>query len=96
MTDSVHTPLPWWIDDDGFIAAGSGDDYQTVADPHCRPTVDYGDENGANADFIINACNNYYQLLETLKKIADLDNRYRPAFVKEIARSAITRTVRPQ
>ena len=65
--DPAHTPLPWWIDDDGFIAAGSGDDYQTVADPHCRPTVDCGDENGANAAFIISACNSHYELLAALK-----------------------------
>lgn len=28
----THTPGPWWCDDDGFIAAGSGDSYVTVAD----------------------------------------------------------------
>jgi hypothetical protein len=27
-----HTPGPWWVDDDGFIAAGSGDDYVTIAE----------------------------------------------------------------
>ena len=46
---ATYTPEPWWIDDDGFIAAGSGDDYSTVADPRCRPTADYGTENEANA-----------------------------------------------
>jgi hypothetical protein len=34
MTESKHTPGPWWADDDGCIAAGNGteDTYQTVAD----------------------------------------------------------------
>ena len=31
----MHTPGPWWIDDDGFVASGSGETYVTVADPHC-------------------------------------------------------------
>ena len=26
-----HTPGPWWVDDDGCIAAGSGESYVTVA-----------------------------------------------------------------
>lgn len=30
-----HPPEPWWIDDDGFVCAGTGDDYVTVADTHC-------------------------------------------------------------
>ena len=46
---TAHTPEPWWLDDDGFIAAGSGDTYSTGADPHCRPSADYGEENEANA-----------------------------------------------
>jgi hypothetical protein len=52
-----HTPEPWWIDDDGFIAAGAADSYCTVADPHCRPTAGYGDENEANARRIVAAVN---------------------------------------
>jgi hypothetical protein len=54
---ATHTPEPWWIDDDGFIAAGSGDTYCTVADPHCRPTADCGEENDANARRIVAAVN---------------------------------------
>lgn len=27
-----HTPGPWWVDDDGYIGAGSGDDYVTLAE----------------------------------------------------------------
>ncbi len=27
-----HTPGPWWVDEDGYIAAGGGDDYVTIAE----------------------------------------------------------------
>lgn len=27
-----HTPGPWWVDDDGYVAAGSGDNYVTIAE----------------------------------------------------------------
>jgi hypothetical protein len=67
-----HTPVPYWVDDDGFIAAGHGDDYQTVADPHCRPTVDYGEENDANAVFIVRACNHHLELLTALERAFDI------------------------
>ena len=92
MTGTAHTPLPWWIDDDGFIASGSGDDYQTVADPHCRPTVDYGDENGANADFIMRACNSHHDLLAVLK-VAVACTAPSTAWVKE-ARAIIAKAGR--
>lgn len=29
---TTHTPGPWWVDDDGYIAAGSGDTYVTIAE----------------------------------------------------------------
>ena len=35
MSQLIHTPGPVWIDDDGCIAAGTGDEYVTIADPHC-------------------------------------------------------------
>ena len=65
-------PLPYWVDDDGFIAAGHGDDYQTVADPHCRPTADYGPENDANAAFFVHACNHHYELLIALERAFEI------------------------
>jgi hypothetical protein len=52
-----HSPEPWWIDDEGFIAAGSGEPYATVADPQCRPTADCGEENEANGRRIVAAVN---------------------------------------
>jgi hypothetical protein len=57
LAASKHTPEPWWLDDDGFIAAGSGDTYCTVVDPHCRPTDNYSEENEANARRIVAAVN---------------------------------------
>lgn len=48
-----HTPGPWWIDDSGFIAAGSSDTYKTIADPRCmEPTPDNMPEMEANARLI--------------------------------------------
>lgn len=49
MTDATtpHTPGPWWRDDDGFLAAGSGDTYVTIADFDCSDDID-ADEREAN------------------------------------------------
>jgi hypothetical protein len=57
---SGHTAEKWWIDDDGFIASGRGDDYKTLAQ-----IIDTGSngENNANAALIAAAP----ELLETLK-----------------------------
>ena len=50
-----HTPEPWWIDDDGFVAAGGGDSYTTVADTH--NTYDLNkDANAARIVACVNAC----------------------------------------
>jgi hypothetical protein len=50
LTNTTHTQGPWWRDDDGFIAAGSGETYVTIAD------VDFSDldidEREANARLI--------------------------------------------
>ena len=63
---SRHTPGPWWRDEDGFIASGSGDTYRTVADPHCMtPNPDNVYEMDANARLIAKAP-------ELVKAIADL------------------------
>jgi hypothetical protein len=35
MTQATHTQGPWWRDDEGFIAAGSGETYVTIADGDC-------------------------------------------------------------
>jgi hypothetical protein len=46
-----HTKGPWMHDDDGFIYAGSGEDYVTIADPNCTKDLDL-DEMEANARLI--------------------------------------------
>ena len=58
-----HSPTPYWIDDDGCIASGSGETYITVADVYCRPAVEAAEEMEANAEFIVRACNAHYPLL---------------------------------
>ena len=61
---SKHTPGPWWLDDDGFIASGSRDTYEIIADPHCCSDIDI-DEREANANLIAAAP----ELLEALEHI---------------------------
>ena len=46
------TPGPWWRDDDGFIAAGSGDSYVTIADFDCTKDLTI-DEREANKTLAI-------------------------------------------
>lgn len=49
-----HTPAPWWRDDDGFVAAGHGDTYRTLADFDCSTDIDI-DEREANKALAIAA-----------------------------------------
>ena len=51
---AMHTKGPWWRDDDGFIAAGSGDTYVTVADFDCGSDIDIA-EREANKTLAIAA-----------------------------------------
>jgi hypothetical protein len=67
MTFKSHSPTPYWIDDDGFIASGSGDTYITVADVYCRSRREAADEMDANAVFIVRACNAHDRLLAAAK-----------------------------
>lgn len=52
--ETNFTPEPWWRDDDGFIAAGSGDTYVTIADFDCSKDIDV-DEREANKTLCIMA-----------------------------------------
>jgi len=92
-----HTPGPWWLDDDGFVASGSGDTYTTVADPHCGDRDI--DERESNARLIAAAP----ELLDALVSLlnvegAALHGARLPGFVGldvayhfEAARAAIAR-----
>ena len=55
------TPEEWW-EDDGFVAAGHGDTYRTVADARC----DVAPFSDANTEFIILAHNLMPTLLEAI------------------------------
>ena len=57
------TPEEWW-EDDGFVAAGHGDTYRTVADARC----DVAPFSDANTEFIILAHN----LMPTLIEVVEL------------------------
>ena len=56
------TPGEWWEDDDGFVAAGQGDSYRTVADARC----DVAPFSDANTEFIALAHNLMPTLLEAI------------------------------
>ena len=62
-----HTPGPWWVDDDGFIAAGFGDDYKTIAEPRCMESRGNEAEIDANAELIAAAPD----ILAALQAVAD-------------------------
>ena len=68
---SKHSPLPFWIDDDHFIASGKNDEYLTVADPHASNDIDPC-EIEANAEFIVRACNNHYNLIEACDLVVEI------------------------
>ena len=65
MNTVKHTPKPWWRDDDGFIAAGSGETHVIIADADCSD-MDI-DEREANKALMIAAP----ELLEMLKTVVD-------------------------
>jgi hypothetical protein len=49
-----YTPGPWWKDDHGFIAAGNGDTYVTIADFDCSNDIGIG-EREANKNLALAA-----------------------------------------
>lgn len=52
-----HSPEPWWVDDDGFIASGTGTEHVTVADPRMMPPGDdLMDDNAQRIVACVNAC----------------------------------------
>lgn len=53
MTEAKHTPGKWVVDDDGFISAGHGEEYATIADCDCSD-LDI-DEREANKTLIAQA-----------------------------------------
>ena len=67
------TPGEWWEDDDGFVAAGHGDSYRTVADARC----DVAPFSDANTEFIALAHNMMPQLLEAVGLLEDLTSTIR-------------------
>jgi len=71
-----HTKGPWWTDDDGCVASGSGDSYVTVAD--CRVAGTVALEQDANARLIAASPTMYEALKRIAEGMAD-DRAYRDA-----------------
>lgn len=105
-----HTELPWeveahnHVDDEPWHTILKGAvDITHNKQPHEIACDKYSalpkEENEANAEFIVKACNNHYQLLEALKKIRDIDGNIPTehaaalfASMNRIAREAIKET----
>lgn len=92
MSEIKHTPLPWqvwqtlincneygghWIEpadkDQDICISGSGG-----ARSYTRRVIDtqIHDDNKANAEFIVRACNSHYDLLECLKNSIDAMEKF--------------------
>ncbi len=62
----LHTKGELWIDDDGFIAIGSGDNYQTFAEIDSRF---YAAEKEANKDEMVLRWNSYKRLIDSNREL---------------------------
>lgn len=64
MNKPKHTELPWELArDKSVIISRKGKDILVTS-------IDTKNEMTANAEFIVKACNNHYQLLEALKELS--------------------------
>lgn len=76
-----HTELPWSFDKsefrkfkiDGATHSGIATVHNGWQDTEEMSKGLSGNEIRSNAEFIVKACNNHYQLLDALKKIRDVD-----------------------
>jgi hypothetical protein len=71
---SEHTPLPWKLHDveTGAVVKKDPDGYgRHIIECHAPiPALDpHGIEAEGNAQFVVHACNNHYELLEALEKL---------------------------
>ena len=67
MTQQAHTPLPWHNDCFQIKSEATGDNINHTGFG-CLP-INRSSEAEANAAFIVRACNNHYELLETLQDV---------------------------
>ncbi len=65
----LHTKGELWIDDDGFIAIGSGDNYQTFAEIDSRF---YAAEKEANKDEMVLRWNSYKRLIDSNRELVKM------------------------
>ena len=69
MSKQKHTQGEWYIDSCGFITVDAPDNdkgYLCIADADCSFDLELT-ERTANANFIVNACNNHYGVVEALE-----------------------------
>jgi hypothetical protein len=92
--NAQHTSGPWWVDDDGFVASGSGDDYKTIADPRCMEPRGNEAEIDANADLIA-AAPDLLDALQNMLSCADAGDMDSLANASADARAAIQKATQP-
>jgi len=78
----AHTPLPWKPSDSGIGIWSAGEPLgknKIISICSCDAVSRPKDENKANADFILRACNNHYELLQALETLlASLETNEQP------------------
>ena len=75
-----YDPKEYWIDDDGYLAYGKGDDYDTVGDIYTD----------AHTQSITNIIESFPDLLEALKGLVEDDlysSKYMDMALKAIAKA---------
>ena len=71
-----HTPLPWkvyYAKNNGQVILGTGEENGCAVQAHNGSFWRDDEEAKNNAEFVIHACNNHYELLEALENLANHD-----------------------
>jgi hypothetical protein len=67
LDNSVHTPGPWWPDDDGCIAAGGTDNYKTICQLIDEEMTPFEAQSNA---VLIEMAPEMYKALQKIKELA--------------------------
>lgn len=69
-----HTPLPWkvyYAKNNGQLILGTGELNGCAIQAHNGTFWRDHDEARNNAEFVVHACNNHYEMLDELKRLVD-------------------------
>jgi glucose dehydrogenase len=99
MSDPTHTPLPWKASDSGTGIWSANEPLgknKIIAICSCDAVSRSKDENTANADFILRACNSHYELLAALEACRNIVYRHGQDHQMDILDAAIAKAQRAQ